>query len=76
MLYCTIALYYYYYVRLTVFGTTEWERGYYAHALTLPAGHVQDSGVHKGGFSKRGCSNLCVIIISSLLNPPSLNPPL
>ena len=43
------------------------------------------SGVHKGGFSKGGFSNLCVmiIIISSsssimfvLLNPPLLNTPL
>ena len=31
------------------------------------------SGVRKGGFSKGGFSNLRVIIILSLLNPPLLN---
>ena len=32
------------------------------------------SGVHKGGFSKGGFCNLCVIIIMFvLLNPPLLN---
>ena len=34
------------------------------------------SGVHKGGFRKRGFSNWCVIVILLLLNPPLLNPPL
>ena len=30
---------------------------------------VRPSGVHKRGFSKGGFSNLCVILISLLLNP-------
>ena len=34
------------------------------------------SGVHKGGLSKGGLSNLCVIIMLSLLKPPLLNLPL
>ena len=34
------------------------------------------SGVHKGGFSKGGSSNLCVIIMLLLPTPPLLNPPL
>ena len=31
-------------------------------------------GVRKGGFSKGGLSNLCVIIVLLLLSPPLLNP--
>ena len=41
--------------------------------------HRQDlwqSGVHKGGCSKGGFSNLCLIIMLVLRKPPLLDPPL
>ena len=38
--------------------------------------HPPPSGVHKGGFRKRGFSDLCVIVTWLLLKPPLLNPPL
>ena len=51
-----------------------------ASPLAASAHHGQTklrskSGVHKGGFSKGGFSNLR-IIMSLLLTPPLLNPPL
>ena len=36
----------------------------------------QYSGVRKGGFSKGGLSNLCVILLLLSPNPPLLDPPL
>ena len=41
-----------------------------APTLLRGRGGIDESGVRKGRFSKAGFSNLCVIIMSLLLNPP------
>ena len=43
---------------------------------TLRPPHPYESGVRKGGFSKRGSSNSDKMIAHKLLSPPLLNPPL
>ena len=52
------------------------ESGFYSACRRVRSSPLLDaSGVHKGGSSKRGFSNVCVIIMFVLLNPPLLNPP-
>ena len=80
----------YMYMREAKLSTLVWQR---AARPPSPSGNLQQgpvddqpklrtSGVHKGGFSKGGFSNLCVSLVQLryktclIAKPPLLNPPL